>query len=280
MLRITKLIVSVAAVLASSANAAPVPRSVSGSRSQKAEARAGGVQGLETEDREVREETFKRLLKEREERVQELIALAAKEVQGVKIEGCEPPEDVEHPWHDAKHCAMILLGDLRAAETAPVLLDNLEYRAFRYIGSTYDQKASVKGSPWYPASEALVKIGMPAVEAVVEKLAGFSEDCVGRRLSVLVLDEILGRRLARARLQKAIEWAEKAAVEEAGDTLARAAIPPDKAKLETRIRNLKAALDLMAPEPPDLWKYPEEVRPKPPLPPWPEHIRKEDLRGN
>lgn len=281
MLRITKLIVFVAAVLASSAHAAPVPRSVSGSRSQKAEARAGEVQGLETEDREVREETFKRLLKEREERVQKLIALAAKEtqgVQGVMVEerGYAP---VHYPWHDAKHLAMILLGDLRAAEAVPILLENLEYRVPRFTGYTSGRFAAVRGSAMHPATEALVKIGMPAVEPLVEKLAGLSEDGVARRLGVLVLDEILGRRLARARLQKAIEWAEKAAAEEAGDALARAAIPPDKAKLETRIRNLKAALDLMEPEDPDLWKYPEEVRPKPRLPSWPEHIRKEDREG-
>jgi len=243
-----------------------------------AEVRAGGLQGLEAEEREVREQTFKRLLKEREERVQKLIALAAKEVQGVKIEEGDLIV-VEYPWHDAKHLAMILLGDLRAAEAVPVLLENLEYRVPRFTDGGYAQTMAVKGSGMHPATEALVKIGMPAVEPLVEKLAGVSEDCVARRLGVLVLDDILGRRLTRARLQKAIAWAEKSAAEDPGHALARGALPPDKAKLETRVRNLKAALDLMEPEDPDLWQHPEEVRPKPPLPPWPEHIQKEDLRG-
>jgi len=243
-----------------------------------AEVRAEGLQGLEAEEREVREETFGKILKGRRECVQELIALAAKEtqgVQGVMVEerGYAP---VHYPWHDAKHLAMILLGDLRAAEAVPILLENLEYRVPRFTGYTSGRFAAVRGSAMHPATEALVKIGMPAVEPLVEKLAGLSEDGVARRLGVLVLDEILGRRLARARLQMVIEEGDKALAESPAQ---RGALTGDTAKLEARIRNVKAALDLMAPEPPDAWKYPEEVKPTPPLPPWPEHIRKEDLQG-
>jgi hypothetical protein len=243
-----------------------------------AEVRAEGLQGLEAEEREVREETFKRLLKEREERVQKLIALAAKETQGVQGVMIEERgyAEVHYRWHDAKHLAMILLGDLRAAEAVPVLIENLEYRVPRFEGGSFGRFAAVRGSAMHPATEALVKIGMPAVEPVVEKLAGLSEDCVARRLGVLVLDEILGRRLARARLQMVIEEGDKALAESPAQ---RGALTGDTAKLEARIRNVKAALDLMAPEPPDAWKYPEEVKPTPPLPPWPEHIRKEDLQG-
>jgi len=67
---------------------------------------------------------------------------------------------------------------------------------------------------------SLIKIGMPAVGPVLEKLAGYNENCLGRRLCLVVIKEILSPRLAKARLEIAIE----------------------EAKDETARANLKAAL--------------------------------------
>ena len=188
-------------------------------------ASAGHLEGLKSDKREVREEAFDRILKERTDRVQQLIALAAREVQGRKLKFGDEVV-VNYPWHDAKHLAIILLGDLRAAEGVPVLVETLEYRNPKKLTSGTDEKAAVKGSYWHPATESLVKIGMPSVGPVIEKLGGYSENCLGRRLCLVVIKEILGPRLAKARLQNAIE----------------------EAKDETARANLRAALEQFGPQ--------------------------------
>lgn len=180
----------------------------------------GNLEGLKSDKREVREEAFDRILEQHKDRVQQLIALAAREVHGREFKLGDRAV-VEYPWHDTKHLAIILLGDLRAAESVPILLENVEYRNPRILGGGTDEMAAGEGHPWYPATESLIKIGMPSVGPVTEKLGGYAENCLGRRLCLVVLKGILGPRLAKAHLGIAIE--------EAKDKTARA--------------NLKAALE-------------------------------------
>lgn len=187
----------------------------------------GNLEGLKSDKREVREETFDRILKERKDCVQELIALAATEVQGRELKLGDQVV-VEYPWHDAKHLAIILLGDLRAAEGVPVLVENLEYENPKKVFSGSDEKAAVKGSYWHPATESLIKIGMPSVGPVIGKLGGYADNCLGRRLCLVVLKGILGPRLAEASLQIAIE--------EAKDEAARANLKAALRQLESQAK--------------------------------------------
>ena len=205
-------------------------------------ASAGDVEGLKSDKWKVREEAFKGLLKERKDRVQQLIALAAKEVQGFELRVGDWIM-VEYPWHDSKHLAIILLGDLRAAEGVPVLVENLEYNNPRTMDATKDETFVGEGVPFYPATDALIKIGMPSVGPLVEKLRGYSEDCLGRYLCLVMLKQILGLKLAEARLQIAIKEAETALAEDPARAIVRTGRPPDKAKLQAALANLMAALD-------------------------------------
>ncbi len=64
--------------------------------------------------------------------------------------------------------AIQLLGELRAAEAVPVLLDRLTDEFTRHI---------VGDGDWLPpAAQALVKIGEPALEQMISQAAGASEE--------------------------------------------------------------------------------------------------------
>lgn len=202
----------------------------------------GNLEGLKHDKWEVRREAFDRILKERKDRVQQLIALAATEVQGFELRVGDWIM-VEYPWHDSKHLAIILLGDLRAAEGVPVLVENLEYNNPRTMDATKDETFVGEGVPLYPATDALIKIGMPSVGPLVEKLRGYSEDCRGRYLCLVMLKQILGLKLAEARLKIAIKEAETALAEDPARAIVRTGRPPDKAKLRATLANLMAALD-------------------------------------
>jgi hypothetical protein len=171
------------------------------------------VEELRREDRKDRENAANTIRAVHAQLIQHLIQFAKEPGQGIPVPGTQ---EVDHPWHEPKHLAILLLGDLRASEAVPVLLENLEYRNPREIfeGGMWD-----KGG-WYPAAEALSKIGMPAVDPTVNKLSELGPKNKTGESCCWMLKEILGVKLARARIQIAIE--------ETGD--------------ETAKGNLKAAL--------------------------------------
>jgi len=113
------------------------------------------------------------------------------------------PEDPKssYPWRDSKHMAISLLGDFRAPAAIRVLMENLGYRNPR----TYWTHGSWNTGHFYPAAEALWKIGMPAVGPVIEKLAQGDTSNNVRSNCCWVLREILGPRLGRLRIEIAIE---------------------------------------------------------------------------
>jgi len=158
-----------------------------------------GLRGLSSEKLEIRQEGAAKIRERYKQTVQELTKLAAEEARPLPSERAE---DVTYPWSDSKHLAMLLLGDLRAAEAVSVLLENLEYRNPKRLSGSYLFEAD-----FFPAAEALVRIGIPAVDPVIERLGGYQESCLGRRLCLVVLRQVLGTELAQARLEIAIEAA-------------------------------------------------------------------------
>ena len=153
--------------------------------------------GLTSKNREEREKAAEAIRNERTEIIKQLIEFAAENVEPL------PSSDsrfIEYPWHDSKHFAILLLGDMSAVEAVPVLLENIEYRNPRKLwGSLLDKDG------WHPAVEALSKIGMPAVEPTIKKLSSYEPKSDGSELCCWILKKILGVRLARLRLQIAIE---------------------------------------------------------------------------
>ncbi len=156
------------------------------------------VTGLKSDNMKQREKAAEAIRNERTEIIKQLIEFASENVEPL------PSSDsrfIEYPWHDLKHLSILLLGDLRAIEAIPVLLDNLEYKNPRK--RAVPELLNKDG--WYPAVEALSKIGMPAVEPTIRKLSGYEPNSKGSELCCWILKKILGVRLARLRLQIAIE---------------------------------------------------------------------------
>lgn len=159
------------------------------------------------------------IVDDRQTDIKILIDLAGREPQGRRFKS-GGQEYVEYPPQDTKHLAMLLLGDLRAPEGVSVLLRDIEYRVPKTPSRGYEL-GLIEGPGWHPAVESLIKISMPSVGPVIGKLGGCADNSLGRRLCLVVLKDILGPRLAKARLE--------IGVEEAKDETARA--------------NLKAALE-------------------------------------
>ena len=157
------------------------------------------ISALTGENLKDREKAAEAIRKEHAELIKQLIELAGKEAER------SHPEDVEssYLWHDSKHLAMLLLGDLHAVEAVSVLLENLEYKN---PNSIYVYEPLDKGG-WYPAAAALSKIGMPAVGPTIEKLGSYAPKSKGSELCCWVVKKILGIKLARLRVQIAIEEA-------------------------------------------------------------------------
>lgn len=162
------------------------------------------------------------ILEERRDSIKTLIELAGMPGKGKRFKTGDV-EEVEYPPHDAKHLAMLLLGDLRASEGVPVLLQNIEYRVPKFMALGYEL-GRIEGPGWRPAVESLIKIGMPSVGPVIQKLGGYSENSLGRRLCLVMLKEILGPHLATVRLEMAVK--------EAKDDAARANLKAALAQLE------------------------------------------------
>jgi hypothetical protein len=156
------------------------------------------VSGLTGKNLQDREKAAEAIRKQRAELIKMLVGFAAEKVKPLPS---SDPRFIEYPWHDSKHLATLLLGDLRAVEAVPVLLENLEYKNPRTLIVTL--LLDIGGQ--YPAAEALSKVGMPAVKATIDKLSSSTTSGKGSEICCWILKKILGVRLARLRLQIAIE---------------------------------------------------------------------------
>lgn len=156
------------------------------------------VTRLTSKNQKEREKATETIRNERAELIRDLIGLAGQEVERWH------PDDLtsSYPWHDSKHLAILLLGDLRAFEALPVLIENLGYRNPRQ--RVIDARIVEEGW-YYPAAEALSKIGMPAVGSIIDNLGVSAQKSKSSELCCWVLKKILGVRLSRVRLQIAIE---------------------------------------------------------------------------
>lgn len=155
------------------------------------------VGGLTTENLKDREKAAEAIRKEHSKLIQQLITFSAEKVERLDPKDPKSP----YPWHDSKHLAILLLGDLRAVQAIPVLFNNLEYKNPK----TPWTHVSWEEGDLYPAAGALVKIGVPAVEPAIDRLATEDEEGWGRRLCCWVIKKVLGTRLGKLRLQMAIE---------------------------------------------------------------------------
>lgn len=165
------------------------------------EGRPGYLTQLRSADPKEREEGARAISGQQKALVAELVALASEDVERLHP---EVPNSA-YPWRDSKHLSILLLGELRAVEAVPVLIEDIGYKNPRSIVAT----EPLDKDGWYPAVEALSKIGMPAIEPIIKKLGGYDEECLGRELCCWVIKKVLGPRLGRVRLEIAIEESKK-----------------------------------------------------------------------
>ncbi len=156
------------------------------------------VSTIKSANEQERQNAAEAIKLQNQEVIQGLIKLAAEKVEHTTS---RTVHDAEYIRHHTKYLAIQLLGDLRASEAVPILIDNLEYR---------NPNILVDGSYLEPgqlfiAAESLSKIGMPAVGPVINKLAGYSNEKSGRSTCCWILKDVLGIRLAKLRLEIAIE---------------------------------------------------------------------------
>lgn len=96
---------------------------------------------------------------------------------------------------DATKCetaklAIVLLGEMRAPEAVPLLVDNLKFTLPLGVGPS-----RIESFPTMPHVQALIDIGLPSADPLVKKVAQ-SDDEVIRERAAIVIDQILGTDMA------------------------------------------------------------------------------------
>ena len=109
--------------------------------------------------------------------------LVAKLVEEIRQSGFPP---------DSKLCAIYLLGQLRPKDinAAQVLVDNIDF-----VAQQQDLRLNIARWGMYPAEEALSKIGMPAVEAILDIYLPKESNQLRLNLMCAVLQDVLGKEI-------------------------------------------------------------------------------------
>jgi hypothetical protein len=91
--------------------------------------------------------------------------------------------------------AIVLLGQLRAANAVTTLIEHIDFMPARK-----DSSGGIGRWGPYPAQEALVRIGTPAVNMVLDKLPVERND-LRRQLMCAVISDAVGKDVADAMLR-------------------------------------------------------------------------------
>jgi hypothetical protein len=142
------------------------------------------IEALKSEDDNQRRAAYDQIQKQRHDEVLALLAVAEAGIDGNQIKT------------ESGLYAIRLLGEYRAVEAVPFLLMNV------MAGSVDTYELTVFGG--YACAESLVKIGKPASEACVTRLA--LPTATAREASVLaqVIKQVEGKEIARQRMLLAI----------------------------------------------------------------------------
>ncbi len=145
--------------------------------------------GLSSRDSNVRKEAFDRLVAERKARISALLR--------VLKEAASDRRERLLPHRGSKlHLTMKLLGELRAVEAIPSLIGLIEYEPLR--------KEDLPLALQFPAVQALIKIGRPSVDAVIEGLRTGAMSPQRSMLCTLVVVSVEGKAAGRVLLEGAV----------------------------------------------------------------------------
>ncbi len=146
------------------------------------------IKALDSKDRHERQSAYKQAIKQRQNNIATLIALAQKQLKGVKVLGSGDPALY----------AIRLLGEYRAAEAVPFLLKNI---ALPY-GGEVDSRSLLGPNP---CAQSLVKIGKPASKACIRRLSRPTGSERETWLLVQVVKQVEGKEIARQMILQAIK---------------------------------------------------------------------------
>ena len=91
--------------------------------------------------------------------------------------------NAEPQWHESKHLAILLLGDLHATEGIDVLFENLKYRNPDRLAGSYLHPLG-----YYPAAGSLARIGPPVLEKA-RALLMQTDDDLTKKLCEWIISE-------------------------------------------------------------------------------------------
>ena len=134
---------------------------------------------LDSESPEIRARASSEILKRRDTDIDALMQLLERRLAGDDRQGTV--KDI-----------MLLLGKLRAVRAVALLVHNLTYEAF-YKNTKRPQTTQ----DLYPAVNALIDIGSPSLNPVLERLRN-EDDPIVSRTGVAVIRGILGEHVASA----------------------------------------------------------------------------------
>ena len=166
---------------------------------------------LQSENEKEREDGASNIKEQYSKLIDGLIEIASKQIEIPKT-----VQDMEYIQHETKYHSIILLGDLRAAKAVPVLLDNIEY----VNPNITVVSGLLEIEHIFISAGALIKIGIPVVEPVLDRLSMVNND--RRKVSVYceILNKILGSKLVKYRIQITIdETKDETAKKNLGDAL-------------------------------------------------------------
>jgi len=115
---------------------------------------------------------------------------------------------------DSKLCAIYLLGQLRPKDinATQVLVDNIDF-----VAQQQDRRLNIARWGMYPAEEALGKIGMPAVEVILDIYLPKESNQLRLNLMCAVLQDVLGKEIGvtivKQRLDKELDPLRKTNIE-------------------------------------------------------------------
>lgn len=97
-----------------------------------------------------------------------------------------PHADQQH----AADAAIRLLGELRAKEAVPILIDNLAFTYRLPVGAS-----ALPPFPSMPSVAALIEIGLPCLDPLIRRVAE-TDDIIVRERAAIVLDQVIGTDMA------------------------------------------------------------------------------------
>jgi hypothetical protein len=163
------------------------------------------VEALRSPEAKVREEAERAILKDREDTIAAIEALIEESLRGYDsmkvIEKRERGEGVDRKYTSAA-AAIRVLGEFRSVRSVPLLV---RHQGFYFPPEWASGGASGGRAPGlsdYPASIALVEIGLPALEPVLEQYK--VRDRSWAPITGWIFEKVLGKDLARAYLEHAL----------------------------------------------------------------------------